>query len=305
MARIQILLLLTLIVPSLNAEAQKEIKLYKSMVPNSIAFEEIKESTIRSDGEITRISNVTVPVIYAYLPEEKINTGKAIIICPGGGYAILAIDHEGHDVARRFAAIGISAFVLKYRLPNDKIMIQKDIGPLQDAQRAIQLVREHAKEWKLNPNQVGVAGFSAGGHLASTLGTHFEKTFIDNPKNINLRPDFMLLMYPVISMKSGLTHQGSKQNLLGKEPSDDQVLLFSNEMQVKGNTPPAFLVHAEDDSAVPIANSIEFCKALEKHNIRTKLMTYPKGGHGFGLNNPTSDIQWFDYFVDWLKASFL
>jgi acetyl esterase/lipase len=303
MARIRILLLLTLIVPTLNANAQKELKLYKSSIPNSKVFEGIKENTVRSAGQITRVSDVTEPVIYTYLADEKLNTGKAIVICPGGGYGILAIDHEGHDVAKRFAAVGISAFVLKYRLPSDKIMIQKDIGPLQDAQRAIQLVREHAKEWKINPNQIGVAGFSAGGHLASTLGTHFEKSFIANPENINLRPDFMLLMYPVISMKTGLTHEGSKQNLLGKDPSSDQVLLFSNEEQVRENTPPAFLVHAEDDSVVLIANSTEFRSALEKYNIPTKLLTYPKGGHGFGLNNPTSDVQWFDLFVDWLQAN--
>ncbi len=305
MARIRTLFVLILIVHALKADAQTVIKLYSPSIPNSKAFEGINENTVRSDGEITRVSDVTDPELYVYLPEERINTGKAIIICPGGGYGILAIDHEGHDVAKRFAAIGISAFVLKYRLPNDKIMIQKDIGPLQDAQRAIQLVRENAKKWKINPNQIGVAGFSAGGHLASTLGTHFEEAFIDNPENISLRPDFMLLMYPVISMKAGVTHQGSKQNLLGENPTDDQVLLFSNEEQVKENTPPSFLVHAEDDTAVPIANSIKFGEALEKYNIPTELLTYPKGGHGFGLNNPTSDVQWFDRFVAWLDANSL
>lgn len=301
----RILLLLTLIVPGMKTHAQTEIKLYKSSIPNSKVFEGVKENTVRSDGEITRVSDVTDPVIYAYFPEETANTGKAIIICPGGGYGILAIDHEGHDVARRFAAVGISAFVLKYRLPNDKIMVQKNIGPLQDAQRAIQLVREHADEWKIDPNRIGVAGFSAGGHLASTLGTHYQKAFIDNPGNINLRPDFMLLMYPVISMKEGLTHQGSKQNLLGKDPSDDLVLLFSNEEQVTETTPPSFLVHAEDDTAVPIGNSREFRAALEKYNIPTDLLSYPKGGHGFGLNNSTSEVQWFDHFIAWLQANFL
>jgi acetyl esterase/lipase len=303
MINLRTVLLITLIVVSVNTQAQQEIKLYKSAVPNSKEAVDIKENNVKSNDGFSRVSLVSEPVIYAYFPEKKINTGKAIIICPGGGYGILSIDKEGHDVAKRLAAEGIAAFVLKYRLPNDALMIQKDIGPLQDAQRAIQLVRENAKKWKIKSNQIGIAGFSAGGHLASTLGTHYQKAYIDNSRNTSLRPDFMLLMYPVISMKSGLTHKGSQVNLLGNQPSDDQITLFSNEEQITSDTPPAFLVHAEDDATVPIANSQLFHSALEKHHIPTKLLVYPNGGHGFGLNNRTTKDQWFDHFVDWLNSS--
>lgn len=303
MVTLRTLLLMTLIVVSLNTEAQQEIKLYNSAVPNSKEAVDIKENNVKSKDGFSRISLVSEPVIYAYFPEKEMNTGKAIIICPGGGYGILSIDKEGHDVAKRLAAQGVTAFVLKYRLPNDALMHQKDIGPLQDAQRAIQLVRQNAVKWEIEPNQVGIAGFSAGGHLASTAGTHYQKAYVDNPENINLRPDFMLLMYPVISMKTGLTHKGSQTNLLGENPSDDQIVGFSNEEQVTKDTPPAFLVHAEDDSAVPIANSQLFHAALESHNIPSELLVYPNGGHGFGLNNSTTTDQWFDHFLNWLNSS--
>lgn len=303
MVTLRTLLLMTLIVVSLSTTAQQEIKLYNSAVPNSKDATDIKENNVKSQDGYSRVSLVSEPVIYAYLPEKETNTGKAVIICPGGGYGILSIDKEGHDVAIRLASQGVSAFVLKYRLPNDALMHQKHIGPLQDAQRAIQLVRQNADKWNISPSQVGIAGFSAGGHLASTAGTHYQEAYIDNPENTSLRPDFMLLMYPVISMKTGLTHKGSQTNLLGESPSEDQIMKFSNEEQVTDDTPPAFLVHAEDDSTVPIANSRLFHAALESHNISSKLLVYPKGGHGFGLNNSTTTDQWFDHFVEWLNSS--
>lgn len=303
MVTLRTLLFMTLIAVSLSTKAQQEVKLYNSTVPNSKDAVDIKENNVKSQDGFSRVSFVSEPVIYAYFPEKEINTGKAVIICPGGGYGILSIDKEGHDVAKRLASKGIAAFVLKYRLPNDALMHQKDIGPLQDAQRAIQLVRQNAAEWEIEPNQVGIAGFSAGGHLASTAGTHYQKAYIDNPEKTNLRPDFMLLMYPVISVKAGLTHKGSQTNLLGENPSDDQIVMFSNEEQVTEDTPPAFLVHAEDDSAVPIANSQLFHTALVDHNIPSKFLVYPKGGHGFGLNNSTTTDQWFDHFLNWLNAS--
>lgn len=285
-----------------TAFGQTVIKLYDGTVPNSKPSS--VEETLTTDAKgISRVSGVTVPTLTAYFPKAGVvNTGKAIVICPGGGYRILAISHEGHDIAKLLAAHGIAAFVLKYRLPSDEIMTDKRIGPLQDAQRAIQLVREHAAEWGVAENKIGIAGSSAGGHLASTLSTHYQKPVIDNPKGTSLRPDFSLLLYPVISMQQEITHGGSKSSLLGSHPSSDDVTLFSNELQVSKDTPPAFLVHAEDDTAVPINNSEAYVKALEKYGIAAKLIRYPKGGHGFGLHNKTTSDKWFDHFLVWLDS---
>jgi len=284
------------------AFGQTVINLYDNAVPNSKPSSMEETSTTDANG-ITRVSGVTVPTITAYFPKAGVaNTGKAIIICPGGGYSILAITHEGHDIAKLLAEHGIAAFVLKYRLPSDEIMVDKRIGPLQDAQRAIQLVRERAEEWDIAKDKIGIAGSSAGGHLAATLSTHYRKAVIDNPKKTSLRPDFSLLLYPVISMQEGLTHGGSKKNLLGSEPRPKDVRSFSNELQVTKNTPPAFLVHAEDDTTVPIANSEAYVKALEKHGTATKLIRYAEGGHGFGLHNKTTSDKWFDHFLVWLDS---
>lgn len=284
----------------LTASSQEELSLYGGEVPNSkpSAMEEVY-----ADDGFGRVTGVTSPTLTVYLPPEGVeNTGKAVVICPGGGYAILAIDHEGHDVARQLAANGISAFVLKYRLPSDDIMVDKRIGPLQDAQRAIQLVRERAAEWGIAEDKIGVAGFSAGGHLAATLSTHYDEVVIDNPHQTSLRPDFSVLLYPVISMEEQLTHGGSRANLLGREPSAADVPRFSNEQQVTDDTPPAFLVHAQDDNVVPIANSDGYVAALRQHGVEGVLITYPQGGHGFGLINSTTDDRWFDHLLVWLAA---
>ncbi len=281
---------------------QEVITLYENGVPNSKPFALEETSTVDDNG-ITRVTGVTEPTLTAYLPVAgATNTGKAVIICPGGGYSILAISHEGYDVAKQLAENGIAAFVLKYRLPKDEIMEDKRIGPLQDAQRAIQLVRERADEWGIAENQIGIAGFSAGGHLAATLSTHYLEAVITNPHGTSLRPDFSLLVYPVISLQEGMTHGGSRNNLLGAHPTAGEVLLFSNELQVTADTPPAFLVHAEDDTVVPIANSEAYVAALEHQGIAVKLITYPNGGHGFGLNNKTTADKWFDHFLEWLKG---
>lgn len=278
------------------------IELYHGTIPNNKEVIPVKEHTLPSDDGVIRVADVSEPVLYAYFPTKESNTGKAVIICPGGGYKILAINKEGYAVAERFASVGITAFVLKYRLPNDEVMEHKEIVPLQDAQRAIQLVRENAKKWRIKSDQVGIAGFSAGGHLASTLGTHYQDAVIDNPKDINLRPDFMLLLYPVISMKDGLGHKGSRTNLLGEHPTDEQIIHFSNEQQVTNDTPPTFLVHAKDDKGVPIANSEQFRDGLKAHGVEAELLVYAAGGHGFGLNNPTTSDQWFEHFIDWLNG---
>lgn len=297
----KISLLLALLLMSLTEYAQDSIFLYKT-VPNA------KASSIREKQEtdakgLTRVSDVTNPCVFVFRPTKEMNTGTAVIICPGGGYARLAITHEGYDVAKKLASWGITAFVLKYRLPSDSIMLDKTIGPLQDAQRAIQLVREHAAEWGIDMNKVGIMGFSAGGHLASTAGTHFTKAVIDNPANISLRPDFMILGYPVISFNDSIGHTGSKNNLVGKHAANDLVAYYSNELQVTPQTPPAFLVHAGDDKTVHVANSLNFYAALAKHHVLAEMHVYPQGGHGFGMNNTTTKDQWIDRLKVWMQGN--
>ena len=272
--------------------------LYEKEIPNSITGANEEQSI--TEG-ITRVSKVSVPTLTMYTPASGKSNGTAVIICPGGGYGILAIDHEGYDVAKKFTEMGVTAFVLKYRLPNDKIMVDRSIGPLQDAQRAIQMVRNNASTWKVNVKKIGIMGFSAGGHLASTAGTHFNNAVIGNPKHTSLRPDFMLLIYPVISFQDSLTHSGSKNNLIGKNADSSKKVLYSNEMQVNTQTPPTFLIHAKDDGAVKVENSILFNQALIKNHVPTEIYLYEKGGHGFGLNNKTSEVVWMDLLEKWMR----
>jgi acetyl esterase/lipase len=215
--------------------------LYNDSIPNSIPGPDEEKSEINKEG-ILIISQVSRPTLSVYLPPKGKATGAAVVICPGGGYSILAAGHEGADVARRFNEMGVAAFVLKYRIPSPKTMQQPSIGPLQDAQRAIQLVREKATDWHINPRAIGIMGFSAGGHLASTAGTHFGNAVIPNPKQTSLRPDFMVLVYPVITFTdSTVAHQGSRNNLLGQNATPEMINDFSNERQVTATTPPVFL----------------------------------------------------------------
>ncbi|PSL01721.1 alpha/beta hydrolase [Cecembia rubra] len=271
-------------------------------IPNSIDVPDEEKSEIGDYG-ILRISKVSKPTLTVYLPEKGKATGHGVIICPGGGYWILAARHEGSDVAEEFTKRGITAFVLKYRLPSDITMIDKTIGPLQDAQRAIQMVRENANEWNVNPDQVGILGFSAGGHLASTAGTHFETAEINNPKNTSLRPDFMVLVYPVISFDPSIGHSGSAKNLLGDHPSQEILDKFSNDKQVSANTPPTYLVHAKDDR-VSIQNSYVFENSLKQNAVTVEATYFETGGHGFGMVNPQSDILWMDQVEAWIKRLF-
>ncbi|HET7896984.1 MAG TPA: alpha/beta hydrolase, partial [Flavisolibacter sp.] len=244
-----------------TAFSQMIIPLYKDSIPNAIAGSDKETSEINKDS-ILIVRNVSQPTLSIYLPPKEKSTGAAVIICPGGGYSILAAGHEGVDVARRFTKMGVAAFVLKYRIPNANTMHQPYLGPLQDAQRAIQVVRENASSWGLNKNAIGILGFSAGGHLASTAGTHFQKAVIPNPTKVSLRPDFMVLVYPVITFSdTTVAHMGSRNNLLGKNASPELVNEFSNERQVTPQTPPAFLVHAKDDG-VKVENSLLFADAL-------------------------------------------
>ena len=294
-----ILFLMSLTVVSVLTSAQELIRLYTGTIPGS-AGSAIKElpGTKPTPG---MISLVTDPELELYLPDKEKATGAAVIICPGGSYKVLTYQAEGIRTAQEFMRKGIAAFVLKYRLPDDAIMNDKKTGPLQDAQQAVKVVRENAGKWGIDINRVGIMGFSAGGHLASTVATHFEKSLIDNPGKINLRPDFLIIVYPVISMQDNLTHPDSRTNLLGASPSKEVIDLFSNEMQVTENTPPTYLIHAADDKLVDVDNSISFFEALRHHDVPVEMHIYPKGGHGFVLRQKPEE--WMLPLFSWMRNS--
>lgn len=283
-----------------SSQGQEVVPLYADKIPNSKPGPDLEKKEMRNNGtEI--ISAISVPTLSVFLPVRRASTGTAVIIFPGGGYQINAIKHEGIDVARKLNEWGIAAFVVKYRIPNDATMQDKEIGPLQDAQQAISLVRKNAAKWKIDPEKVGIMGFSAGGHLASTAATHFKKPLIET-KTANLRPDFLVLGYPVISFTDSVAHLGSRENLLGKSPTPEKIREYSNEFQVTADTPPTFLVHASDDKAVIPANSIAFYESLVKHNVPAELHIFERGGHGFGMDNPTTDENWMETLRNWLVS---
>ncbi len=227
-----------------------------------------------------------VPTLVPYLPPKESRTGAAVIVCPGGGYSRLA-DHEGGPVAEWLNSVGVTAFVLKYR----HTARYPHPAPLQDASRAIRTVRARAAEWGLDPARVGILGFSAGGHLASTAGTHFDAGRADATDPVerqSSRPDLMILIYPVITMREK-THAGSRRNLLGADPKPELVALLSNEERVTKETPPAFVVHTVNDAGVPVENSLMFVSALRRAGVPFELHLYERGPHGFGLGTARGD----------------
>jgi len=267
--------------------------LYPGTIPNSKKTE--KKETFTSG----MFRGVSKPTLEVYLPEKEKATGTAIVIIPGGGYGVVVYQGEGISTAKQFAKNGIAAFVLKYRLPDDSILVNKTIGPLQDAQQAIKLVRENASNWGVDVNKVGIIGFSAGGHLASTAATHFQKPVIENKNNTNLRPDFQIMVYPVISMQDSLTHRDSRNNLLGKDPSKELIDEYSNELQVTDDTPPAYITQTADDQTVDVDNSIAYFESLRHHHVDVEMHIYPKGGHGFIFRQP----DWVDPLFLWMKKN--
>lgn len=286
------LTLLGICILSLSAGAQNfRLSLWPDGVPNAKPTDKVELS---DSSNILRISHVQDPLIEVFLPSKRNATGQAMVICPGGGYKILAYDWEGTDVAKYLNAHGIAGIVLKYRLPDDDSNLIPHQSPLMDAQQAMKLVRSNAKKWNIDTGKVGIMGFSAGGHLASTLGTHFDQ---------KSRPDFMALVYPVISMDDKITHMGSKNNLLGEQESVGLLTYYSNEKQIKSNTPPTFLVHSTDDRAVPVENSLEFYKGLIEKGIPAEMHIYPNGGHGYGLASEHGYLAtWPERLIDWMKG---
>jgi acetyl esterase/lipase len=296
------LLIFAVAIPTNLFGQSKEIKLWDGKIPGAI-YNSDYHQTVDSLDNWTKMRFVTEPTLDMYLAPAQKATRTAVIICPGGGYWGLAIAHEGAAIAKWLNSLGITAFVLKYRLPSDDIMVDKSVGPMQDGQRAIRLVRQHAKEWNIDADKIGIMGFSAGGHLASTLSTHFNEKVYEPVDAISARPDFSLLIYPVISMEEKTTHAGSKLNLLGENPSSDRVKYFSNELQVTTDTPPAFLIHSIDDVVVPVQNSIGYGLAMEKHHVPCELHIYQSGGHGYGLGrSKDTESSWPDACRKWLEA---
>ncbi len=287
---------------SLTAQS-KVIDLWNGKIPGAIRNDKFKQIVDTAAGWVDKKS-IAYPTLAVYpAPAEKA-TGTAVIICPGGAYGGLAVKHEGAQVAKWLNSLGVTAFVLKYRLPDDSIMEKKSIGPMQDGQKAIRMVRSHAKEWGIDPGKIGIMGFSAGGHLAATLSTHYNEKVYQSGDMISARPDFSLLIYPVISMDPDITHWGSRVNLLGDSPTPEVLKHFSNEFQVNGETPPAFMVHSLDDGAVPVQNSIRYALAMHEHKIPCELHLYQQGGHGYGLApQGGTHSAWPEACHKWLEAN--
>ena len=282
-----------LVLFSCSGKAQEVILLYSGPIPNS------KQSGVKEKERSGMFSGVTAPALQVFLPEKNKSTGAAVVICPGGGYAVVVYQAEGVKTAKEFARNGVAAFVLKYRLPDDSTMSDKKLGPLQDAQQAIKVVRENGSKWGVDIHKIGIMGFSAGGHLAATAATHFKEPVIANDSNTNLRPDFQILIYPVISMQDSLTHLDSRKNLLGSNPVKEVIDEFSNELHVNGNTPPAYITQAEDDKVVDVENSIVYFESLRHYNVPAEMHIYPKGNHGFVLFQPTEE--WMTPVLKWMK----
>ncbi len=301
MKKINLFTLITVFVINFDMSAQKEtIPLWIGPVPGAISAKDYTEKTETENGTVTKIAQVTAPTLTVYRPEKPNGTG--ILIFPGGGYAYLSVDKEGKKVAEWLNDQGITAFVVKYRLPDDAIMQDKSIARLQDAQQAMRVVRKKATQWNVDPNKIGVMGFSAGGHLAATLCTHYDEKVYTQNTDINARPDFAVLVYPVISMDEAITHKGSRKNLLGENPAQDQILKFSNENRVNTHTPQTFIIHAGDDKSVPVENSIRYYNALKQHNVSAELHIYEKGGHGFGLGTKGGTSRhWTTDCTNWLR----
>lgn len=280
------------------AQAPQVIPLYGAgPIPNSKPAENLEKTAV-NDWKVAFTTETSEPSLWVYRPAKP--NGAAMVICPGGGYGGTATDHEGSQVALALADAGITAFVLRYRIPSDRYCIDKSLAPLQDAQQAIRLVRQGAKAWGIRPDRIGIMGFSAGGHLAATAATHFDQNADPNCRDTtSVRPDFVALIYPVVSFRDGIGHDGSRESLLGPSPSRQQVAAFSNELRVTPLSPPAFLVHAQDDW-VKIENSLLYHEACLRNGVPVEAHFWAKGGHGFGLTNPVNGVSWLPWLVEWV-----
>lgn len=283
-----------------KAQSQLRIPLYSTDIPNSYPSKN-REQDFSNSNVDTITKFVSEPSLTVFLPDKNKQNGIGVIICPGGGYHLLLTKREGSDIAKAFNKLGITAFVLRYRIPDGEVLRDQSMGPLQDIQMAIKLVRDNAADWGVDVAKIGVMGFSAGGHVAATAAVHFDQAFVPNTESTSLRPDFTILVNPIISMRSDMTHLGSRSNLLGPAPTVDKIEFHSNELHVDTNTPPAFLVHATGDSVVPVKNSLVFYEALLKQGISTEMHLYAYGEHGF-LTAPSFE-EWFGRCTNWLSRT--
>ena len=284
-----------------NTTAQTDtILLYPKGAPGFKGVQ-IQEDSQMSDG-ITRVKDITQPALYVYQPKLK-TSDAAVIICPGGGYGILAIDHEGFEIAQWFNDRGVTAFVLKYRLPQDELFDNAEIRPLQDAQQAFRIIRKNASDYGISPDKIGIMGFSAGGHLASTTSTHYTAQVGEiTDATVSVRPDFSLLIYPVITFSSVNTHSGTRDNLVGPNTSADKIELYSNEKHVTADTPPTFLVSTTDDGVSP-ENAIMYFRACRENKVPIEMHIFEKGGHGYALKKQgLGPVEtWPDRMEDWMR----
>jgi acetyl esterase/lipase len=250
------------------------------------------------------VTGITRPNLTAFVPDKP--NGTVVIAAPGGAYARIVLDKEAAEMARWLNPYGVTVLLMQYRLPAEGHANGRDV-PLQDAQRAVRLVRQNAKAWGLDPNKVGFLGASAAGHMGAMLGAKFDRKVyepVDAADTLSARPDFLLLLYPVVSMETGLTHLESRTNLLGKDPSPELIKAYSADQQVTKNSPPTFVVLAENDSAVPAANGIAYHNALKALGVPTELHVFKEGEHGFGIRDarqlPVSN--WPNLAANWLKS---
>lgn len=297
MRRIGILVLVVLGIAA-GASAQEFVPLYPAgKLPNS------KGTVVKEDIRDERIYAVETPAVRVFLPSDQENKGVGVLICPGGGYARIAYMASGTTLAKWLNTFGVAAFVLDYRLPTSPDLKDPSIGPLQDAQRAMRVIRANAAKWKLDPAKIGVMGTSAGGHLAATLAT-FTDDFAkvgDDPDALPFGPNFLILVSPVITMGE-YAHAGSKANLLGENPSQESINRFSAEKRVTSKTPPTFIVHAADDTAVNVRNSLMFHAALVEAKIPASIHVFPFGGHAIAVrNNPGSTSKWTELCEMWMS----
>lgn len=273
----------------------------EGQIPN---YKDVGEKEIWDTTNAVRVSKIQVPDIQVFRPSNHSVKGPCVIICPGGGYHILSYTSEGEDIAKFWNSKGVVAVVLKNRLPSSDAQIQKHLSPLMDAQRAIRMARYHAKDWGIDPEKIGIMGFSAGGHLASSASTHFDMgnaSSSDPIERMSCRPDFSMLIYPVITMTEDFQHKGSRKALVGDH--QDLMTYFSSEKMVTENTPPAILIHASDDKAVPVENSIVYYQALISHKVKAAMHIFSYGGHGFSLAIGKDRLEeWPELCNDWLKG---
>lgn len=280
---------------------QQEIPLYEGTIPNNRNVPKPERIVHREEREGRAFFDTSIPTLTVFTP--RVSNGQAVIICPGGGYTKTAFDKEGVLVAEALVQSGITVFVLKYRIPQDETNFDKSLTPLQDAQQAIRHLRMNADKYGIRPDQIGIMGFSAGGHLAASAAVHFQTKADPAEANpISVRPDFVALIYPVISFEDELTHRGSRENLLGVNPEATEIVKWSAEQQVTEHTPEAFLVHAADDEAVSVGNSLAFYQACLEKKVPVEMHLYARGGHGFGLYNETTEDDWMERLKNWLAT---